>query len=68
MVQYKNKKVLYSMLRVFWKPQNAWSNSLGWIMVKFMYVQMTNVILKIDTIINYVALTCDKVNDVNNVN
>lgn len=39
-------------LGCFENPKMHWSNSLGWIMVKFMYVQMTNVILKIDSIIN----------------
>jgi hypothetical protein len=31
-------------------------------MVEFMYAQVTNVIMVVISIVNHVALTCDKVN------
>jgi hypothetical protein len=43
-----------------------WFDSLGWIMVEFMYVQVTKVIMVTISIANYVAFTCDEVNTMDN--
>ncbi len=48
----KIKRFCTLSLGCFENPNMYWLDSLGWIMVKFMYVQMTNVIFLIDSIIN----------------
>jgi hypothetical protein len=43
-----------------------WLDSLDWIVVKFMFVQVTNAIITKVSIANYVASTCDKVSIMDN--
>jgi hypothetical protein len=41
-------------------------DSFGWVMVEFMYAQVTNKILGIVSASNYVVLICDEVNTFDN--
>jgi hypothetical protein len=61
MVEYEKMKVLYSFIGVGKNPKTHWSNSSSWIMAKFMYAQVTNAIVAIVYVDNYVAFTCDEV-------
>jgi deoxyribodipyrimidine photolyase-like uncharacterized protein len=58
----RRRKSLYSFLGV---PKNTdlhWFDSSSWVMVEFMYAQMINKILGIDSTFNYAVLTCDELN------
>jgi hypothetical protein len=62
----KKNKVMYSFIGVGKNPKMHWSNSSSWIMANFMYAQVTNAIVAIVHVANYVAFTCDEVNMVEN--
>jgi hypothetical protein len=64
MVEYESMKVLCSFIGMFNNPKMHWSHNSGWIMVKFMFVQMINAMLAKVYAINYVVLTFDEVNTV----
>jgi hypothetical protein len=66
MVEYESKKALYSFINVFKNPKMHWFDSSSWIMARFIYVQVTEAILAIIFIPNYVAFPCDEVNIVDN--
>jgi hypothetical protein len=66
MVEYESKKALYSFINVPKSPKMHWFDTIGWIMVEFMYVHVTKVIVATISIANYVALTCDEVNIMDN--
>ncbi len=65
-VKYESKKTLYSFINVLQDPKMHYSNSLGWIMAKFMYVQVIKAILATISIANYVVFTCDDMNTMDN--
>jgi hypothetical protein len=65
-VEYENRKALYSFINVPKKPKMHKSNNLNWIMVEFMYAQVTKAILATISIANYMVLTCDEVNTMDN--
>jgi hypothetical protein len=67
MVEYEKRKSLYSFLGVLKNPKMQWFNSYGWVLAEFMYAQVTNKIFKIVSYSNYVALTCDEVNTIDNM-
>jgi hypothetical protein len=66
MVKYEKKKVLYSFIGVPKNPKMYWLDSSSWIMVEFMYAQVTNAIMVVVSIANHVALTCDEVSTMDN--
>ncbi len=68
MVEYEKKKVLYSFIGVFKNPKMHCLDSLGWVMVEFMYAQVISLIMVVVPIGNHVALTCDEVSMVDNGN
>ncbi len=59
---------MYSFIGVGKNPKMHWSNSCSWIMAKFMYAQVTNAIVAIVHVADYVAFICDEVNMVDNGN
>jgi hypothetical protein len=62
MVEYESKKVLYSFIGMPNNPKMHWSHSLGWIMAKFMFVQMINAIPAKVYVANYVVFMFEEVN------
>ncbi len=56
MVEYE-KKALYFFVNVLKNPKMHWSNASYYIMVEFMYAQVTNKTLDIVFITNYVVLS-----------
>ncbi len=66
MVEYEKKKVLYSFISVGNNHKKHWSNSSNWIIAKFMYAQISDAIVAIVYVANYVAFICDEVNMVDN--
>ncbi len=61
-LEHKKRKALYSFIGMFKNFKVHWSNSSSWVMVQFMYAHVTNAIIVILSIVNYVAFTCDEVN------
>jgi hypothetical protein len=64
MVEYESKKVLYSFIAMLNNPKMNWLHNSSWIMVKFMFVQVTNAILAKVYVVNYVVLMSNEVNTV----
>jgi hypothetical protein len=62
MVEYEKRKALYSFIGVLKNPKMHWLDFSGWVMVEFMYAQVTSAIMVVVSITNHVALTCDEVN------
>jgi hypothetical protein len=65
---YDNKKVKYSFISVLKNPKMHRSNNWRCIMVDFMFAYVTSAILVNVFVVNYVTLTCDKVNTMDNDN
>jgi hypothetical protein len=57
---------LYSFIGMLKNFKVHWSNSSSWVTVEFMYAHVTNAIIVIVSIDNYVAFTCDdmSINDI----
>lgn len=67
-MEYEKGNFLYSFLGVLKNLKMHRSNFSSRVIVEFMYAQMTNKILGIVSTSNYVVLTCDKVNTIDNKN
>jgi hypothetical protein len=66
MAEHESKRALYFFINVRKNPKMYQFDSSSWIMVEFMYAQVTEAILAIIFFVNYVALPCDEVNIVDN--
>jgi hypothetical protein len=60
MVQYEEMQALFSFLKVPSFPRSHWSDSFGWTMSEFMYLQVKDKIRSTIVACNFFALSADE--------
>jgi hypothetical protein len=64
MLEYESRATLHEFLNVPNFPRMHWPYNFGWIMAEFMYAEVRIAISRVLVGANYVALTCDEVNTI----